>query len=294
MKRCESKNQRYGTRISVSPLTFVSAAALVFLGHGVALLSYIAVLVPHELAHACVGEKLGYAARTLRIMPYGIALGGEYEYVKPSHEIAVAAAGPAVNFAMFLFLAALWWIFPVTYAATKGIADASLFTAAINMLPVLPMDGGRILRGLLRRKFPERKQRVMSQTVGVIAGIAAIAGAFALMLTGVNFTFATLGLFIAASLLLPGRDVGYGRLYAMTNMRVRLRGGLPVRELMVSSDSTAVHLFGMLRPDVYTRFVICDEFGKPVVVLDEGRLEEAITQLNCPEYAISVAKNARI
>lgn len=40
------------------------------------LLAYAVVLIVHEFAHAAVAEKLGYELRSVRIMPYGIAING--------------------------------------------------------------------------------------------------------------------------------------------------------------------------------------------------------------------------
>ena len=289
--RCKRRHtEGSGARISVSPLSIITAAALVALGHGMTLLSYAAVLIPHELAHAYVGERLGYAARSMRIMPYGISLGGEYTYIKPSDEVKIAIAGPAINLAAFFLLAALWWLFPVIYSATEMIAYASLFTAAVNMLPVFPMDGGRVMRGLLRMKLDESRARFTQRVIGVAFGAAAACAAFAAMLVGLNFTFATLGLFLLASLLLPESGAEYGRLYAMTDLRLRMHGGLPVREIMVSGDTTLAELFGMLRPDRYTRFTVCDNGGAPMITLDERQLEQLVTQFNCSDAVISVAK----
>lgn len=276
--------------VSVSPFTLIAVIALILLGYGVTVLSYTAVLIPHEFAHAFVGEKLGYKVRHLRIMPYGIALSGDYEYIKPVDEIKIAVVGPAVNFLFFLLCTSLWWLFPVTYSATKGIAEASLFTAFLNMLPIFPMDGGRVLRGILRSRLRLRNVKIIMNVVGISVGIAAMAIAFVILLTGASYTFATLGIFILTSLFSYNETDTYGRLYGMENMRLRLHGGLRVCEIMVDGDCTLTELFSMLRPDRYTKFIVCDRSGKPVFSIDESRLEGLITQFNCSDAVISVAK----
>lgn len=277
--------------IYVSPLTIVLAVALVLLGHGIALLSYAAALLPHEYAHACVAEKLGYRLRRVRIMPHGVSLGGEDRYIKPLDEAKIAAAGPVVNIAIFVLLAAVWWFFPAAYAATESIAYASLFTAAVNLLPVFPMDGGRILHGVLYHCFSAKKAGIISRIVSIFTGTAALCCAFVMLVTGVNASFATLGIFVLASLMMPS-DGGLGRMYAMNEMKVRLRGGLPVREIMVSQDSTPAELFAMLRPDRYTRFMVCDDAGTPLFAVGEGDLERMIIQFSCSDTVISLAKRA--
>lgn len=276
--------------ISISPFTLITLIALVLLGYGITVLSYAAVLIPHEFAHAFVGEKLGYRVKRLRIMPYGIALSGDYEYIKPADEIRIAVMGPAVNFLFFLLCASLWWFFPITYSATKGIAEASLFTAILNMLPIFPMDGGRVLRGFLRSRLSLRKVKAVIRAVGIVTGVAAIVVAFAMLLTGASYTFATLGIFILTSLFSYNETDTYGRIYGMENMRLRLHGGLKVCEIMVDGDCTLTELFSMLRPDRYTKFIVCDKNGRPVFSIDESRLERLIAQFNCSDAVISVAK----
>ena len=75
----------------------------------------------------------------------------------------------------------------------------------------------------------------------------------------------------------------------MKEMKVRLRGGLPVREIMVAQESTPAELFAMLRPDRYTRFIVCDDAGSPLFAVGEGDLERIITQFSCSDTVISVA-----
>ena len=112
-----------------------------------------------------------------------------------------------------------------------------------------------------------------------------------MLVTGANATFATLGIFVLASLMMPSGG-GLGRMYAMKEMKVRLRGGLPVREIMVAQESTPAELFAMLRPDRYTRFIVCDDAGSPLFAVGEGDLERIITQFSCSDTVISLAKRA--
>ena len=275
--------------ISISPLTLLSAVILVVSGCGLTLLSYAAVLLPHELAHAYVSERLGYRVRRMRILPYGIALSGDYMYFKPADEIKIALAGPAVNLVMFASFAALWWFFPAVYSATQYIAFAALFTAFVNLLPILPLDGGRALRAFLLCFASEKVSCVAMRIIGLFAGAAAVASAIFLLVSGYNHTFALLGLFVLISLFYPADDSVYGRIYAMNDMRFRLHGGLPVCRIMVHCGSTLSDLFKMLRPDRYTCFTVCDDAGRRMFELDELRLEELIAQFNCSDTVISVA-----
>mgnify|MGYP001625617716 CR=1 FL=1 len=275
--------------LTISPLVPAAVLVLVLFGHGIRLLAYVAVLLPHEFAHAYAAEKLGYKAKSIHIAPYGVALEREKGYVRPLDEVKIALAGPLVNIFMAVTLAALWWVFPPIYSGTKYIAEASLFTAVVNLLPVYPMDGGRALRGVIEYRSSRKTACAVSRIVGICVGVAAVAGALALLVSGIGPAFATLGIFILASLAMPAAGE-YGRIYALDGLSGRLRKGLPVREIMVSGECTLCELFSMLRPGAYTRFAVCD--GRKVVfTVEEWQLEEFILRFSCDDTVISVAKS---
>ena len=279
--------------VSVSPLTFVTVAALTLLGYGVTLLSYAAVLLMHEFAHAFVAERLGYTLKSVRILPYGVSIGGDFDCIRPGHEVAIALAGPAINLLAWIALAGIWWQFPETYTATQLIAEASFFTAVVNLVPVYPLDGGRVLHGalgaMLAPKTVDRTLKIVSMSVGALM----IGGCIALIITGANFTFATLGIFIFASLFLPGGgSKGYERIYSMANSEKRLKNGLRVREIMIDSNATLLSMYKLLRADCYTRFLLTDGNMNVVMTVTETELDSLISRFNVSEKVISLAKKA--
>ena len=115
MKR-RKKSEEGG--LTISPLVPAAVLALVLFGHGIRLLAYAAVLLPHEFAHAYAAEKLGYKAKSIHIAPYGVALEREKGYVRPLDEVKIALAGPLVNIFMAVTLAAPWWGVPPIYSGT--------------------------------------------------------------------------------------------------------------------------------------------------------------------------------
>jgi Zn-dependent protease len=121
-------------------------------------------------------------ARHLKIPVAGIELhffGGAAKMTEaprtPGDEIAVAAAGPAVSFALGglgMVLAALtgWHIFVL-------LGWINLIMGVFNLLPALPMDGGRIFRALLQRRVGFLRATEISVTVArVAAGAMALIG----------------------------------------------------------------------------------------------------------------------
>src|ERR1041384_3376346 len=118
----------------------IAAAFTLFLG-----LSVLA----HELGHSLTAIRLGLPVRRLRLF----LLGGVTEMARtptrPGHEGLVAVAGPAVSVGLagaFGLAAAVMAPGTALWLVVAQTAFANAAVAIFNLLPGLPLDGGRILR----------------------------------------------------------------------------------------------------------------------------------------------------
>jgi Zn-dependent protease len=122
---------------------YIVAAAFV-------ILLYASVLV-HELSHSLVARGYGLPVRRILLNPLGGISEIEREAPTPGREFAVAGAGPALS----LVLAAIGWglvqIAPygVTGALIRQLMVANIIVGIFNLLPGLPLDGGRMLRAVI-------------------------------------------------------------------------------------------------------------------------------------------------
>jgi Zn-dependent protease len=113
-------------------------------------LAFASVLL-HELGHAVVARSLGVGVSGIELHFFGGAAKMMEQPRSARDEILIALAGPAVSFA----LAGVGWL---GFAAT----GASIFyllgwintvIGVFNLIPAMPMDGGRVLRAALTRRF---------------------------------------------------------------------------------------------------------------------------------------------
>jgi Zn-dependent protease len=137
-------------------LSFLLLLALVFLAFGgligvfVVLLAFGSVLL-HELGHALVARRLGVQVSGIELSFFGGAAKMVQLPRTANHELMIAAAGPAVSLILGgagIGLGALAHLPLLTM-----IGWINLVIAGFNLIPALPMDGGRILRALLTRKM---------------------------------------------------------------------------------------------------------------------------------------------
>jgi Zn-dependent protease/CBS domain-containing protein len=140
-------------------------------------------VVLHELGHALVAQRLGVVVREIVLLPIGGVARLLSEPKRPLHELLIALSGPLVNVVLALaaFLALQGGpILPLSALSNEAITTPStravllilfygnLSLAAFNMLPALPMDGGRVLRALLSFFFGQVR------ATNIAAGLAQI------------------------------------------------------------------------------------------------------------------------
>jgi len=124
-------------------MRYVVAAAFV-------ILLYVSVLV-HELAHSVVARGYGLPVRRILLYPLGGVSEIEREAPTPGREFIVAGAGPALS----LVLGAVGWglaqlvPYGVTGALIRQLMVANIIVGVFNLLPGLPLDGGRMLRAVI-------------------------------------------------------------------------------------------------------------------------------------------------
>jgi Zn-dependent protease len=180
------KSWRLGTvlgfpvELNVSFLLLLGLVLLAFgglMGVGLVLILFASVLV-HELGHALVARMLNVRVSGIELSFFGGAAKMTEMPRTANHEAAIAAAGPAVSLAIGGLGLGLGSVLGSPLWAWIGYANFVL--AAFNMIPALPMDGGRILRALLSRKMDFVRATDVAVTVArVVAvgfGIWALAG----------------------------------------------------------------------------------------------------------------------
>ncbi len=110
----------------------------------------------HELGHMIAGLLMGMKPEKLEIMPYGVSVsfklmpkdynrkikkGNQLELKK----ILVALAGPITNFMIIVIVLQM----NMNLVSTLMILYSNLILILFNLLPIYPLDGGRLIKGIL-------------------------------------------------------------------------------------------------------------------------------------------------
>ncbi|MCH5163350.1 MAG: M50 family metallopeptidase [Clostridiales bacterium] len=254
--------------VRISPIMLIMATVFVAFGMAYEFACSLTAVILHEFAHAKVAKRLGYALNEIKLMPYGAALCGK-EDITPKHEIMIAAAGPALNLVLGMIFAAMWWLIPTSYMFTQTFCVCNLYIGVFNLLPVYPMDGGRMLLAALSMRFSRRRAYTVCRIMSALIGLGAIALFVVSAVYAPNVCFLTVGLFMVASAFLPDDRARYYALFARGNRRARLSHALEKRVYAVSESAAVAELCRALDPDRFTQF---DVYG------DDMRVKRSISE----------------
>ncbi len=189
-----------GIRIRIH-LSFVLLIAFVVLAEGYQsgaalgwefawLAAVFACVLVHELCHCAAARRYGVVVKDVMLLPIGGVSEMESMPKEARQELTIAAAGPAASAGIALAAFALAYatggrIWPPTLMAGSilaRIAWLNVVLAAFNMLPALPLDGGRVLRAGLAMRMGRTRATEVAARIGRFGGIA-------LVLVGLYYDF---------------------------------------------------------------------------------------------------------
>ena len=253
-------------KFAVHPLFFVFGIYHAVTGRIFAFLIYTLVAVIHEFGHAAAAARLGYKLNRIVLLPYGAVISGDIRGLKFRDEINVALAGPLTNLACAVLFAALWWVFPETYAFTDTAMFASLSIAAVNMIPCMPLDGGRVLKALLSARVEKRVANAVMKVTGV-AFSCVLAGLFiCTCFYKVNFSLLFFALFALFGTVFTGRDKGYVKVFENAFEKAVARGA-EVKRVAVSEKTTVKKLLTLMDSAAMTEAAVYNAEGALIKVL---------------------------
>ena len=149
-----------------------------------AMVMFFAIL--HEFGHLLAGVLLGMKPEKMEIMPYGVSISFKLTPKDYNHKIKcgnqlevkrilVAIAGPITNVVIMMI------ILQMNMNVFEGLMAlyANLLLVLFNLIPIYPLDGGRIVKGILHIFFGKMKaekytNRLSFATLMLITFIASI------------------------------------------------------------------------------------------------------------------------
>ena len=269
-----------GTSYRIHWLVLALIGLYVYLGLGRMVALLMAALFCHEMAHVITARLLGLKVNAVELTPFGgQAQIADFTGLKPDKELCLALAGPLSS----LSLAAFFYYVPVGLDADTSLwlMRCNLFLGLFNLLPALPLDGGRMLRSWLSPRMGFRKSTRLAAFMGM---------AFAVAIIGHGFYYAV-GVWQMAQEILVGsvlfwfavresRFLGYSFVRYLIHKKSELNrlGLLESRQVVSTWDTPIRSLLKDTRPKYYLIVLALDDAHRVAGVYTEAQLIECFIE----------------
>ncbi len=282
-----------GIKLRFHPLFVLVLLGSLLTGYFVEILTLFVIVIIHELGHVTAAKGFGWRVKEIQLLPFGgVAVVDEQGSVRAIEEIWVALAGPLQNFIMI----GLGW---VAMKASFWSADwagyfieANMMIALFNMLPILPLDGGKILQALLSYMVPYHQAIVWSTLSSFILGGLICGVAFSpLFQQGLQLNLCVIGLFLMYQNWVSYRHTPFHFMRFLMHReaftrRFLQRGGSAV-PIVVPRHKQLSDVLKMMKKEQYHLIYVTSEEGTIQAVIPEQRLVTAFFDQIPPNRAVS-------
>lgn len=165
------------------------------------ILNYMLALSLHELAHLFVAVKSGYTLKIFKLDMFGLSIELN-ERIDDKDSFKINLAGPMFNLLIVVLCMSLYWLVPTSYFYLNTFCFANLILAIFNLLPVYPLDGGKIFRGMIKS---DRVYKILDCVIRFSLAILSICAFFmnGLKLSGILYVLIALFLITNTNKTIP-------------------------------------------------------------------------------------------
>ena len=176
--------------IRINPLFYIVAITASVFGLFKEFSMVFGIAVLHEAGHALCAKLFDVEGICFKIQPWGVCM--NYKKIETTKkELLIALSGPLVN--LFLLIIG-------SFLNSAEFFAANLFMLIINLLPVYPLDGGRMLNSVLKTEFDKETSGLILRIVsGIVVVILLVSGCILLLKTKINFSVLLASLFLILS-----------------------------------------------------------------------------------------------
>ncbi len=264
-----------GAEIRLHPLLIVVVAGACVLGRLDELMQAFIALSLHEACHAITARAFGCRIQSIDLMPFGGVARIERRGMTLQAEWSIAVAGPVSSFIIAGLVALFCNASAYTAARLEPFLRFNLTLGIINLLPALPLDGGRVTKCLLQERAGLSLAVRITAWTGVAVGILMLLGFAAAVLYRVyNLTLPVMGAFLLLAAVRELRALPEQRLYALGKRGEELMRGESVRVQMFAAHASmcANEALSLLRENRFNVLRVVDDEMRTLGELDETAL----------------------
>jgi stage IV sporulation protein FB len=271
-------NRWFGTYYRFHPLFSIVILLSVFAGYFIETATLFAIVFVHELGHVMAAKSFGWRVKEVQLLPFGgVVVVDEQASVPAWQEIVVSLWGPLQNVWMILIALVLQGCGIISGDWAAYFIQANLFIALFNLMPVLPLDGGKIMQSCLSMWLPYHKVIVVSCVVSLALSAILVAASLLHMLRGgIQLNLLIIGLFLLYSNWYSYKSLSYHFMRFLINREIVMNRliieGTLAQPIVVNERIKVTDIVRLFIREKYHLVYVMDERGIIRTVLPEQPL----------------------
>jgi stage IV sporulation protein FB len=283
---------RYSARIKPGDGTFVieiyylSLLVIILMsltGHFAEYFMVLASMLLHELGHLFAALLLMKKVYAVKILPIGFNILADESGCSLRESLLIYLGGPVVNILLFISCLLINSYYLPKTDNMLFFIWINLYLSALNMIPILPMDGGRILRNLLSGKtgifFANNIMRWIS---GFFSVLIILLGILQLYYSSYNFSLLAIGAYLLFFVKSDNMEAAIMNIKQIIYRRSRLlkKGIYPARHLVVIQSTFLHTVVQSMDFDRFHIIHVLNDKMKLVRTFSEQELMDAMSAYN--------------
>lgn len=167
------------TSIHIHPLLWAVLGIGIITAHFQQLIILFFIVLVHELGHAAAASFFSWRIKRIMLLPFGGVAEVEEHGNRPMHEeVIVTISGPLTHFVLMIISYSLLSLSVISFEQHQQFMLQNVMILGFNLLPIWPLDGGKLLFLYFSRKLPFLQAfEKMLYTSGMLLGILLIGAA---------------------------------------------------------------------------------------------------------------------
>ncbi|MBP2000396.1 stage IV sporulation protein FB [Paenibacillus shirakamiensis] len=269
-----------GIRFSVHPLFVIIMLTSIFTGRFLELIALFAIVFVHEMGHVVAARALGVKVMAVQMLPFGgMALLEDRGHMGAHSEIIIAAAGPLQNLLLIIITIIFRWTGVWDSPFAVYFIECNVFIALFNLLPILPLDGGKICQALCSMSMPYHSTLLWCSRISVVFSCLVVGYAllpWILYGGALQLNILLIGSFLLYSNIMDHRHIPFRFLRFLMHRdqaftRHLLRGSL-VQPIITEASKPLDTLLRLLRREKYHFIYVMNPEGQIVAVVPEQKV----------------------
>ncbi|UJF31996.1 M50 family metallopeptidase [Paenibacillus hexagrammi] len=282
-----------GTTYRFHPLFTLVMIGSAITGYFLEAITLFAIVLIHELGHLAAANGFGWRVKEVQLLPFGgVVIVDELGTPPAREELIVALSGPLQHVWMIALAMLMKWLQIGSIEWWDYFIQANMMIGLFNLLPVLPLDGGKVMQCLLGYFLSYHSTIICSVWISMVLSAGIIVEAAHLLIHGqLQLNLLVIGIFLLISNWVSYRQLPYHFIRFLVGRSSRisqlLTKGTVAQPIVVSRNRTMADTLKLFMREKYHLIYVVNEKGRIQAVLPEQRLVSSYLDGKKPGSAVS-------